>query len=90
MEKKRFDISGMTCSACSARIEKTVGKINGVKEVAVSLLTNSMTVEYDLPADDEVIMNAVRQIGYNFTFAFHCLFYIFNSFDVRFNGRRNV
>ena len=64
MEKKRFDISGMTCSACSARIEKTVGKINGVKEVAVSLLTNSMTVEYDLPADDEVIMNAVRQIGY--------------------------
>ena len=47
MVKTQFDITGMTCSACSARIEKTVGKLDGVETVVVNLLKNSMTVSYD-------------------------------------------
>ena len=47
MQKDQFDITGMTCSACSARIEKSVGKLSGIKEVSVNLLKNSMVVFYD-------------------------------------------
>ena len=42
---KKFNISGMSCSACSAHVEKSVKKVEGVTGVSVSLLTNSMTVE---------------------------------------------
>lgn len=49
MEKQKFNVSGMSCSACSARVEKVVGALDGVKSVSVSLLTNSMVVEYDAP-----------------------------------------
>ena len=45
--KEKFDVTGMTCSACSSRVEKCVRKLEGVKEVSVNLLTNSMQVEYD-------------------------------------------
>ena len=45
--KNKFDVTGMTCSACSAHVEKSVSKVNGVKNVNVNLLQNSMTVEYD-------------------------------------------
>ena len=38
LQKEQFDITGMTCSACSARIEKSVGKLPGIKEVSVNLL----------------------------------------------------
>ncbi|MGN0796305.1 MAG: heavy metal translocating P-type ATPase [Christensenellales bacterium] len=64
MEKQRFNIKGMTCSACSARIEKTVKNVDGVKAVAVSLLTNSMAVEFSAPATEKIIIDAVRNIGY--------------------------
>lgn len=47
MEKVSFDVTGMTCSACSARIEKGVSKLDGVEGVSVNLLTNSMTVTFD-------------------------------------------
>ena len=47
MQKEQFDITGMTCSACSARIEKSVGKLPGIKEVSVNLLKNSMVASYD-------------------------------------------
>ena len=47
LQKDQFDITGMTCSACSARIEKSVGKLSGIKEVSVNLLKNSMVVFYD-------------------------------------------
>ena len=40
--KEKFDVTGMTCSACSSRVEKCVRKLEGVKEVSVNLLTNSM------------------------------------------------
>lgn len=45
--KQKYDVTGMTCSACSAHVEKAVCEVDGVKNCSVSLLTNSMTVEYD-------------------------------------------
>ncbi|MBE6790652.1 MAG: heavy-metal-associated domain-containing protein, partial [Ruminococcaceae bacterium] len=41
---KQFDVTGMICAACSARVEKCVNSVDGVSSCAVSLLTNSMTV----------------------------------------------
>ena len=43
--KQKFDVTGMTCSACSAHVEKSVAKVEGVSAVAVNLLANSMVVE---------------------------------------------
>lgn len=62
--KNKFAVSGMTCSACSARVERAVSKLEGIKSVSVNLLTNSMTAEYDdsLSADD--IIAAVKDAGY--------------------------
>lgn len=63
MEQK-FDVTGMTCSACSQSVEKSVAKVPGVEKVSVNLLTNSMTVTYlDEPLQDEVV-NAVKSSGY--------------------------
>ena len=42
-----FDVKGMTCAACSAHVEKSVRKLEGVSEVTVRLLTNSMEVRFD-------------------------------------------
>ncbi len=63
MKSQRFTVSGMTCSACSARVENAVKKINGVSEVAVNLLTGSMSVKYECPDTD--IINAVERAGYS-------------------------
>ena len=59
------DVTGMTCSACSARIEKTVSKLEGIGEVSVNLLTNSMSVSYDdaLLSSDRIV-KSVESIGY--------------------------
>ena len=54
----------MSCSACSARVEKVVGALDGVKSVSVSLLTNSMVVEYDAPLTSKDITKAVAEAGY--------------------------
>lgn len=64
MEKQKFNVSGMSCSACSARVEKVVGALNGVKSVSVSLLTNSMVVEYNPPLTAKDISKAVAEAGY--------------------------
>ena len=45
--KQKFNVTGMTCSACSAAIEKKVGKINGVKNATVNLLNNCLIADYD-------------------------------------------
>lgn len=58
----QYNITGMSCAACSARIEKAVSTIDGVKSCSVSLLTNSMGVEGDVPPD--TIINAVTKAGY--------------------------
>ena len=63
--KQKFDVTGMTCSACSAHVEKAVGKLEGIHTVNVNLLQNSMVVEYDetaLHTDD--IISAVKSGGY--------------------------
>lgn len=65
MTKQRFDVTGMTCSACSSHVEKSVSKVNGVSSVSVNLLTNSMQVEYDENAvRQEQIVGAVEDAGY--------------------------
>lgn len=63
--KQKFDVTGMTCSACSAHVEKSVSKLEGVRCVNVNLLQNSMVVEYDdnaLGTTD--IIHAVESGGY--------------------------
>ena len=59
---KQFDVEGMMCAACSARVEKAVSSVPGVTSCAVSLLTNSMGVEGT--ASDEEIIKAVVDAGY--------------------------
>ena len=61
---EKFDVTGMTCAACSAHVERAVRRVEGVKEVAVSLLTNSMTVDFSSPATAEKICAAVSAAGY--------------------------
>lgn len=57
----------MSCSACSTRVEKVVGALDGVKSVSVSLLTNSMVVEYDAPLTAKDVSKAVADAGYKAT-----------------------
>ena len=59
---KQFDVTGMSCAACVARVEKAVNQVPGVSSCAVSLLTNSMGV--DGTADSAAIVKAVEQAGY--------------------------
>ena len=62
MALRRFSVTGMSCAACSARIEKVVSALDGVDSCTVSLLTNSMTVEGS--AADSDIVAAVKNAGY--------------------------
>lgn len=63
--KKAFDIKGMSCAACSAKIENKLKNTAGVEEVRVNLLTNSMVVEYDREAMDDIgIISIVKGLGY--------------------------
>ena len=63
--KQKFTVTGMTCSACSAHVDKAVRKLEGVSEVNVNLLGGSMTVEYDPAAETpEDIIAAVDAAGY--------------------------
>ncbi len=59
---KQFDVTGMSCAACSTRVEKAVSSLNGVTSCSVSLLTNSMGV--DGTASDDEIIEAVKNAGY--------------------------
>ena len=68
--KQTFDITGMTCAACSARVEKATRSVEGVQDVAVNLLKNSMEVSYtdETPAArqrvDDAVCAAVSHAGY--------------------------
>ncbi len=59
---KQYTVTGMSCAACSARVEKAVSQVEGVTSCSVSLLTNSMGVEGD--ADPQEVMKAVEDAGY--------------------------
>ena len=58
----KYSVYGMSCAACSSRVEKAVSKVEGVNSVAVNLLTNSMIVEGEV--EPEIIMKAVEDAGY--------------------------
>lgn len=63
--KQKFNVKGMTCSACSASVEKNIKKLEGAKDVNVNLITNSMTVEYDETIlDNNEIIKTVEKVGY--------------------------
>ena len=62
---EHYSVTGMSCAACSSRVEKAVSKVDGVTECTVSLLTNSMTVEGT--AAPETIIQAVKDAGYGAT-----------------------
>ncbi len=64
MKSEKFQITGMTCAACSAHVEKAAAGVAGVDKVSVSLLMNTMTVEYDTPATPQAICAAVEAAGY--------------------------
>ncbi len=65
MQKEQFDITGMTCSACSARVEKSVSRLPGIHEVSVNLLKNSMVASYDESVlNVQEIVQAVEKAGY--------------------------
>ena len=64
MKNGKFQVTGMTCAACSAHVEKAAASVAGVDKVSVSLLMNSMTVEYDAPATQQAICEAVAAAGY--------------------------
>ena len=57
----KFSVSGMTCAACSAHVEKAVAAVPGVESVSVSLLTNSMNVDFVSPASAEAIVIGTGQ-----------------------------
>ena len=61
---KTFTVTGMTCSACSAHVEKAVRSLPGVSNVAVSLLTNQITVDFATPTTQESVIQAVIDAGY--------------------------
>ena len=60
---EKYEVFGMSCAACSARVEKAVSGLDGVRDCSVNLLTNSMTVEGD--ASDDDIISAVKNAGYD-------------------------
>ena len=65
MKKQKFNISGMTCSACSAHVENAVKKLDGIDNVCVNLLANTMETTYDeSKLNNKKIINAVQSAGY--------------------------
>ena len=62
MQKEKFTVTGMTCAACSAHVEKAVKQVPGVCSVNVNLLGGSMVVEHD--GDSQPIIDAVVKAGY--------------------------
>lgn len=69
MRSEKFRVTGMTCAACSAHVEKAAAGVAGVAQVSVNLLMNSMVVEYDEPATPQAICAAVGAAGYGASLA---------------------
>ena len=63
--KQKFNVTGMTCSACSSRVEKTVSQLQGVEQVSVNLLTNTMNVDFaESQISTQDIISSVEKAGY--------------------------
>jgi Cu+-exporting ATPase len=70
MKHEKYAITGMSCSACSSRVEKAVSKLDGITKASVNLLTNSMQVDYnETKITDTEIVNAVIDAGYGASLA---------------------
>ena len=64
MKKQKFTVTGMTCAACQANVQRAVSRLDGAKSVDVNLLSGSMTVEYDENIlNNEEIINFMRIIA---------------------------
>ena len=61
----RFTVTGMTCAACAARVEKAAGQVTGVKQADVNLLAGTMAIEADDNLDAQEIIKAVQKAGYS-------------------------
>ncbi|MDE5718356.1 MAG: heavy metal translocating P-type ATPase, partial [Lachnospiraceae bacterium] len=64
MKTEKFNVTGMTCAACSAHVEKAVRGVAGVESVSVNLLMNNMAASYEEPATADAICRAVEKAGY--------------------------
>ena len=65
MTKKKFSVTGMSCAACSAAVEKAVSRLDGVESAQVNLLANSMVCTYDeLKTDPSAVIAAVEKAGF--------------------------
>ena len=67
MQTQKFQVTGMTCAACQAHVERAVQGVSGVADVSVNLLLGSMQVTYDAPATGSSICSAVEKAGYHAT-----------------------
>lgn len=65
MKKIKLSISGMHCGSCAGNIERALKKVNGVKEVSVSAVTNKAFVEVDEKTSEEEMKKAVARAGYS-------------------------
>lgn len=66
LEKTELDVAGMTCAACSSRIEKVLNKQSGIKEAAVNLTTENATIEYNPGLiDEQAIIDRIKKLGYD-------------------------
>ena len=63
MQKRKFKVSGMSCAACSSRVERAVSALDGVQLCSVNLLSGVMSIEGD--ASDESVVRAVTEAGYS-------------------------
>ena len=65
MMKKKFNVEGMTCSACQSHVQKSVEKLDGIISVNVNLLNNTMDVDFnDSLCNTQIIEAAVKKAGY--------------------------
>ena len=64
MKKYKMSISGMHCASCGSNVEKSLRKVDGVKNVSVSLMTNKSIVEAEDNVSEEVLRQAVAKTGY--------------------------
>ncbi|MDN6062566.1 MAG: cation transporter, partial [Staphylococcus simulans] len=65
MEKAEFKISGMTCAACSSRIERVLSRTEGIDQANVNLVTEKASIEYDQShVDMDQVFEKVKQLGY--------------------------
>lgn len=70
MKHETYQVTGMSCSACSSRVEKAVSKLEGIEKASVNLLTNSMQVDYDETIlTSQAIIDAVVKAGYGASLA---------------------